>query len=78
MAKGDIFADYLRKDPVTRSINRNIKKREKARYVQVCNPKTLHYVKIDRVEGKIVSHKRTAGPYKGISIKGKRYDLTQD
>lgn len=29
MAKGDIFADYLRKDPVTRSINRNIKKRKK-------------------------------------------------
>jgi len=70
----DKFADYLRKDPVTRSINRNIQKRDKARYVQLCNPRTKHFVKIDRTTGSIVSHKRTPGPYKGIPIKGKRYD----
>ena len=74
MAKGDIFADYLRKDPVTRSINRNIKKSDKARYVQACNPVTKRFVKISRVTGSIVSHKKTPGPYKGIPIKGKRYD----
>lgn len=40
--------------------------------VQVKNPKTGHYVKIDRVEGKIIGHKKTAGPYKGIPIARKK------
>ena len=36
--------------------------------VQTKNPRTGHYVKIDRSEGKIVSHKSSGGPYKGIPI----------
>lgn len=34
--------------------------------VQLLNPITDCYVKIDR--GKIISHKQTKGPYKGIRI----------
>ena len=40
----------------------------KARVVQVKNPKTGQYVKIDRKLGKIVSHKKSSGPYKGVPI----------
>ena len=36
--------------------------------VQTKNPKSGHYVKIDRSEGKIVDHKTTKGPYKNIPI----------
>jgi hypothetical protein len=36
--------------------------------VQVKNPKTDRYLKIDRTEGKIISHKKTAGPYKGVPV----------
>jgi hypothetical protein len=36
--------------------------------VQVKNPKTGHYVKIDRSAGKIVSHKKSEGPYKGVPV----------
>jgi glutamate dehydrogenase/leucine dehydrogenase len=36
--------------------------------VQVKNPRTNKYVKIDRTEGKIVSHKKTSGPYKGVPV----------
>jgi hypothetical protein len=36
--------------------------------VQVKNPKTGHYVKIDRSAGKIVSHKKSDGPYKGVPV----------
>jgi hypothetical protein len=50
-------------------------KRIKLRYVQACNPITRRYVKIDRQTGNIVGHKKTPGPYKGIEIKGERYDL---
>ncbi len=42
--------------------------------VQVKNPKTDRYVKIDRDEGKIISHKKSEGPYKGIPIARKRKD----
>ncbi len=38
--------------------------------VQVKNPKTGHYVKIDKTEGKILSHKATSGAYKNIPIVG--------
>jgi glutamate dehydrogenase/leucine dehydrogenase len=41
-------------------------------YVQVHNPKTDRYVKIDRTQGRIVSHKRSPGPYKGVRIAEKR------
>ncbi len=40
--------------------------------VQVKNPKTGHYVKIDRSAGKIVSHKKSDGPYKGVPVASKR------
>ena len=40
--------------------------------VQVRNPKTGHYVKIDRSKGKIIDHKRSMGPYKNVPIARKR------
>lgn len=40
----------------------------KKEIVQTKNPRTGHYVKIDRTEGKIVGHKSTKGPYKGIPV----------
>ena len=36
--------------------------------VQTKNPKTGRYVKIDRSKGKIISHKKTKGPYKGVPV----------
>jgi hypothetical protein len=40
--------------------------------VQVKNPKSGHYVKIDRDVGRIIDHKKSEGPYKGIPIARKR------
>lgn len=40
--------------------------------VQVKNPKTGRYVKIDRTAGGIVAHKATAGPYKGVPVARKK------
>lgn len=40
--------------------------------VQVKNPKTGHYVKIDRSAGKIIAHKKSDGPYKGVPVARKR------
>ena len=34
--------------------------------VQALNPVTRRYVKIDTVTGRIVDHKKSAGPYKGV------------
>ena len=36
--------------------------------VQTKNPRSGHYVKIDRSKGKIVGRKSTKGPYKGVPI----------
>jgi hypothetical protein len=36
--------------------------------VQLKNPKTERYVKIDRTVGTIVSEKKTPGPYKNIPV----------
>lgn len=36
--------------------------------VQVKNPRTGHYIKIDRSVGRIVAHKKSDGPYKGIPV----------
>jgi hypothetical protein len=48
-------------------------KRGKAKdVVQVKNPKTGRYVKIDRSEGKIIGHKKSEGPYKNVPIARKR------
>ena len=40
--------------------------------VQVKNPRSGRFVKIDRNAGKIISHKSTSGPYKGVPIARKR------
>ena len=40
--------------------------------VQVKNPRTDRYVKIDRSAGQIVDHKKSAGPYKNIPVARKR------
>jgi len=40
--------------------------------VQVKNPKTGRYVKIDRSRGKIISSKKSEGPYKGIPVARKK------
>ena len=40
--------------------------------VQVKNPRTDRYVKIDRSAGKIVAHKKSKGPYKDIPVARKR------
>jgi hypothetical protein len=34
--------------------------------VQAMNPVTKRYVKIDTSTGRIIDHKKTAGPYKGV------------
>ena len=40
----------------------------KKNIVQTKNPKSGHYVKIDRNAGRILNHKSTEGPYKNIPI----------
>lgn len=40
--------------------------------VQVKNPKSKRYVKIDRTAGRIVSHKKSEGPYKGVPVARKK------
>jgi hypothetical protein len=47
-------------------------KEKKPDIVQVKNPKSGHYVKIDRSKGKIIDHKKSDGPYKGVPIASKR------
>jgi hypothetical protein len=37
--------------------------------VQVENPVTKRWIKIDTTTGKIVDHKKSPGPYKGIAKK---------
>lgn len=44
----------------------------KSDIVQVRNPRTDRYVKIDRSAGKIVAHKKSAGPYKGVIVARKK------
>ena len=47
--------------------------------VQIINPKTERYVKIDRSVGAILAHKRSEGPYKNIPIaKSKRTVIDGD
>lgn len=40
--------------------------------VQIKNPRTDRYVKIDRTVGKIIAHKKSDGPYKGVPVARKR------
>lgn len=41
---------------------------EKVKVVQVKNPKTGRYVKINREKGQIISHKKSEGPYKNVKV----------
>lgn len=41
---------------------------KKQEVVQVKNPRSGHYIKIDRTAGKIISHKKSSGPYKNIHV----------
>lgn len=36
--------------------------------VQIRNPRTGHYVKIDRDKGRILDSKKTSGPYKDVPV----------
>ena len=40
----------------------------KADVVQVKNPRSGKYVKIDRTAGKIIAHKKSDGPYKNVPV----------
>lgn len=40
--------------------------------VQVKNPRTGKYVKIDRTEGRIIDHKKSDGQYKNVPVARKR------
>ena len=40
--------------------------------VQVKNPRSNRYIKIDRAKGRILSHKKSEGAYKGIPVARKR------
>jgi hypothetical protein len=40
--------------------------------VQLRNPRSDRYIKIDRTEGRIIAHKKSPGPYKGIPVARKR------
>ena len=44
----------------------------KADVVQVKNPRSGKYVKIDRTAGKIIAHKKSEGPYKNVPVARKR------
>lgn len=46
--------------------------KKKTDVVQIKNPKTGRYVRIDRSKGKIVSHKKSKGPYKGVPVARKK------
>ena len=48
---------------------RSMRKKE---IVQVQNPITKKYIKINKTDGIIVSHKKSTGPYKNIPIVPKR------
>jgi len=41
---------------------------KKNKIVQTKNPRTGKYVKIDRSKGKILTTKRSTGPFKGVPI----------
>ena len=47
------------------------------RYIQAKNPITGKYVKLDRGKGKIVSHKKSEGPYKNINIIGEDNEMEE-
>jgi hypothetical protein len=40
----------------------------KKQYVQILNPMTERYSKIDTISGSVVRHKKTKGPFKNVII----------
>ena len=46
--------------------------KKKRDVVQIKNPKTGRYVKIDRSKGRIIDHKKSKGPFKNVPIARKR------
>lgn len=56
----------------TSTDSRTASSAKKRDIVQVKNPRSDRYVKIDRSAGKIISHKKTSGPYKGVPVARKR------
>lgn len=56
-----VYACQVAKNTGTGSRKGAVKER-----VQALNPVTKRYVKIDTSTGRIVDHKKTAGPYKGV------------
>lgn len=49
-----------------------IMKTPKQDVVQTKNPRTNKYVKIDRSVGRIISQKKTSGPYRGVPVARKK------
>lgn len=47
-------------------------KTQKSDVVQVKNPRTGRYVKIDRSKGRILGHKKSPGKYANIPVARKR------
>lgn len=52
--------------------SKSANQQKKRDIVQVKNPRSDRYVKIDRSAGKIIGHKKTSGPYKGIPVARKK------
>lgn len=62
----DLFIPDLEKASINKSI---AKSRD---IVQLLNPRTKRYLKVDRANAKIYPSKKTPGPYKGIPIVGEK------
>ena len=45
-----------------------------SKYIQIKNPRTGRYVKLDVETGKIAGHKQAKGPYKNITIVGEKQE----
>jgi len=45
--------------------------------MQTKNPKSGHYIKINIAKGKVISHKKSEGPYKNVPIIKKDRVLNQ-
>ena len=46
--------------------------KKKRDVIQVKNPRSGKYVKIDRSRGRIISHKKSEGPYKNVPVARKK------
>jgi hypothetical protein len=64
-----VFMKKTREGTLQAKASETVKVRD---IVQVKNPKSGHYVKIDRAAGRIISHKKSEGQYKGVPVARKR------